>query len=181
MSGLKVTKVLTTAALLSALAILLGLFKVPITESVEIRFTMIPIGVAGALLGPGIGGVVGAIADIGGYLVHPTGPFMPLFTLTNVLSGMLYGFILKKNPDSWVRLIVANTLRALLIGIVLNSMIISFLYGSAFVNVLTNVVRVIQQLLTIPVYTLLMKALIPAVLRLYDTQGVAVQGSAEDK
>ena len=180
MSGLKVTKVLTTAALLSALAIILGLFKVPITESVEIRFTMIPIGVAGALLGPGVGAVVGAIADVGGYLVHPTGPFMPLFTLTNIMSGMLYGFILKKNPDSWVRLIIANALRAVFIGIVLNSMIIAFLYGSAFVNVLTNTVRIIQQLLTIPVYTLLMKALIPAVLRLYEAPQVGVSKSADD-
>ena len=50
--------VLTSAALLSAIAIILGFFKIPVTQVIEIRFAMLPIAVAGSLFGPVIGGAV---------------------------------------------------------------------------------------------------------------------------
>ena len=173
MSKLKVTKVLTTAALLSALAIILGLFKLPISDLMEIRFTMIPIGIAGGLLGPGVGAVVGIIADIGGYIVHPTGAFMPLFTLTNALSGAAYGLVLYKNPNSWARLFIANAIRSILFGIVLNSLWLAILYGYGFIP--TMLARVPQQLILIPVYSVIMKALMPLSMRLYDSNAVGLR------
>ena len=71
------TKTLTVAAMLTAVGIVLGFFKLPINQLIEIRFGSIPIALAGMMFGPGVAGVVGALTDIGGYLVKPTGPFFP--------------------------------------------------------------------------------------------------------
>ena len=67
---------ITNAAILSAIAIILGFFKIPVTQLIEIRFAMLPIAVAGCLFGPVVGGVVGMVSDIGGYILSsPPGPF----------------------------------------------------------------------------------------------------------
>ena len=82
MSKLKDVRVLTGAAMLLAVSVILSFFKIPLTEVMEIRFANIPVAVAGMLFGPGVGGAVGALSDILGYVVRPTGPYFPGFTIT---------------------------------------------------------------------------------------------------
>ena len=48
------------------------------------------------LFGPGVGGAVGALSDILGYAVRPTGPYFPGFTVTAALSGVIFGLLLGK-------------------------------------------------------------------------------------
>ena len=74
MSKLKDVRTLTMTAMLVAIGILLGFFKIPITELIEIRFIALPIAIAGALCGPGLGAVVGILIDVGAFIVKPTGP-----------------------------------------------------------------------------------------------------------
>ena len=64
MSKLKNVRVLTGAAMLLAIAVILSFFKISLTEVMEIRFSNIPVAVAGMLFGPGVGGVVGALSDL---------------------------------------------------------------------------------------------------------------------
>jgi ECF transporter S component (folate family) len=91
--------VMTSAALLSAIAIILGFFKIPVTQLIEIRFSMLPVALSGCLFGPVVGGLVGMISDIGGYLVKPTGPFFPGFTITSMVSGVIFGcFLYRQKP-----------------------------------------------------------------------------------
>ena len=87
-------RVLTSAGLLSAIAIVLGFFKIPLTQIIEIRFMVLPVAAAGWLFGPVVGGLVGIVADVGGYLIKPTGPFFPGFTITSMLSGVIFGCVL---------------------------------------------------------------------------------------
>lgn len=94
MSIFNKTKTLTLAALFVAIAVVLSFFKVPLTPLIELRFGALPIAAAGALLGPVVGPVVGAVSDILGYMVRPTGPFFPGFTLSAALSGLIYGLML---------------------------------------------------------------------------------------
>ena len=80
--------VLTNAGLLTAAAIFLGFFKIPRTDIIEIRFASLPVAIAGYLFGPVIGGAVGALSDLGGYFLKPTGPFFPGFTITSMVSAL---------------------------------------------------------------------------------------------
>ncbi len=49
------------------------------------------IAVGGYFFGPVVGAVIGALIDVVGYFVHPTGPFFPGFTISNALIGTIYG------------------------------------------------------------------------------------------
>lgn len=88
------------SGMLLALAAILSLLKIPISESLEIRFGSIPIALAGALYGPGYAACVGALSDIVGYWVKPTGHYFPGFTLSGAVSGVIFGLFLYVIPRS---------------------------------------------------------------------------------
>ena len=101
-------RVLTSAGLLSAIAIVLGFFKIPLTQIIEIRFMVLPVAAAGWLFGPVVGGLVGIVADVGGYLIKPTGPFFPGFTITSMLSGVIFGCVLYRRRPTLLRIFTAQ-------------------------------------------------------------------------
>lgn len=154
MSEMKNIKVLTAASMLAAVAILLGLFKIPLAPILEIRFGWLPIAAAGALFGPVIAPMVGLIGDIGGYLVRPTGTFMPGFTLSAVLSGLIWGLMLHRRPFSLPRIILAQAVVSIGVELLLNSLWLSMLYGNPFWFVLSS--RALKTAVMFPVQVLLL-------------------------
>ena len=65
------------------------------------RFVAFPIILSGFFLGPKAGFWVGAISDILGWVIFPSGPYFPGFTLT---QGYLPAKLLGRQPRSWWRL-----------------------------------------------------------------------------
>lgn len=162
-SALTDVRVLAAAGMLCAVSIILGYFKVPLTELIELRFAVLPIAAAGFLYGPACAGAVGLVADLGGYLVKPTGPFFPGFTLTSVVSGIIFGCILFRKKPSAQRILLAEILYTLVCCILLNSLWLTMLYGRGFLAVLTA--RLAKELIMIPVNTAMLSALLQAVRR----------------
>lgn len=68
------------------------------------RFVAFPIILSGFFLGPKVGFWVGAISDILGWVIFPSGPYFPGFTLTQGLTGYLPAKLLGRQPRSWWRL-----------------------------------------------------------------------------
>lgn len=151
MSQLKNVRVLTFTGMLIALAAVLSFFSIPITSIIEIRFKFIALAFAGALFGPFIGGVVGGAADIIGYLIKPTGPFMPGFTLTAVVAGVLYGLLLYKKPVTLKRIVVVSLIVTLVTGTFLNTVNLSIGYGLPFVP--TLIARIPSECIMYPINT----------------------------
>ncbi|WP_329887586.1 folate family ECF transporter S component [Pseudoramibacter faecis] len=156
------TKTLTLAALFVAISVIFSFFKVPITSLTELRFNILPIAAAGMLLGPIGGTVVGAAADILGYLVRPTGPFFPGFTISAALSGLIFGLMLHGHV-SLKRTVLAQAINALFISFLLNSLWLSMLYGNGFVAVLTA--RAVKELVMFPINTALIAVVTRPVMR----------------
>ena len=156
-------RVLAGAGMLSAIAIVLGFFKIPLTQIIELRFQSLPIAAAGYLFGPACGGIVGFIADVGGYLIRPTGPFFPGFTLTSILSGVIFGLILHGKKPTLQRILAAQIVHTLLCGLLLNSLWLSLLYGRGFIAAMSA--RFVKELIMIPVNTLMLAAVIQPVRR----------------
>ncbi len=160
---LRDVRVLASAGLLAAISIVLGFFKIPITQLIELRCAFIPIAVAAYLYGPVIGGAVGLISDIGGYLVKPTGPFFPGFTVTAVVTGVLFGCLLYRHRPTLTRILVSQIVYAILCGLLLNSLWLSILYGNGFLPVVTA--RFVKELVMIPVNTAALMAVLTPVTR----------------
>ena len=161
MEKLKDVKILSVAAMLAGLAIVLGFFSIPVSNLIEIRFKMLPIALAGYLFGPGIGAAVGMIADLGAYLVKPTGAFFPGFTATTALAGFLFGLFLHQKKFTLPRLIITEAVYTLVCSILLNSLWLAILYH---MNYIASVIsRIPSSLAMLPVNALMLYAVITPV------------------
>ncbi len=86
------------------------------TEIVRIGFGGYPVIFAGIVFGPLGGGVVGAIGDLIGMIISPMGPYMPHFTLSAALTGVIPGLIMLMFKDTKSRTSFWKLLLAIAIG-----------------------------------------------------------------
>lgn len=154
------TSVLVTAGLLVAMSVILGWFKVPVTNLIEIRFQMLPIAVGGMLFGPAVGGIMGGMEDVLSYLIRPTGPFFPGFSISAAAGGIIFGLMLQKKQTVF-RIFLTEAVYTAVVSILLNNVWLSILYGNAFLPVM--LARLPQSLLMIPINTILLSVVIRTV------------------
>ena len=124
-------KKIVYCAMLIAFAVVIKLFLgIPIiTEGVyAISISLAPaiIIFAGMLLGPVYGGIAGFVTDILTNLIRPIGPYMPQFSLTMALYGILgflfYTYLLKnKKIKSFPKMLIISSILQVLLSIVLNT------------------------------------------------------------
>ncbi len=155
---MKNVRILTTAGMLLAISVVLGFFKIPITEIIELRFAFLPIACGGMLFGPVIGGIMGVLSDLLGYIVRPTGPFFPGFTISAGVQGLIYGLILYKKPVSVRRIVAAQLADTIAVSLILNPIWLSILYQQAFTVVFAT--RIIKTAIMFPINTLLLMAIL---------------------
>lgn len=146
---LKEVRTLATAAMLLAIAVVLGFYTVQLTESLKVGFSYLPNELAGMMFGPVVGSIVGGTADILKFLVNPTGPYFPGFTISGICGGFIYGCVLYKKPLQLWRIILANGLVTFLVNLLLNTYWVSLLYGNAYMVLLPA--RIMKQLLMLPI------------------------------
>ncbi|MBR3756618.1 MAG: folate family ECF transporter S component [Firmicutes bacterium] len=147
---------LVTAALLIAMQIILSRFLSINAWNLKIGFAFTAVFVAAYLYGPWFSAVVALIADIVGASLFPSGAFFPGFTVTAVLSGLVFGVFLYKKQSPG-RIIAAVAIDQLILGLLLNSYWLSILYGSPYLPLLAT--RAIQCLVMMPVMYLTISAL----------------------
>ncbi|AIS53285.1 hypothetical protein TKV_c21530 [Thermoanaerobacter kivui] len=106
-------------------------------EGIRIGFGAFPVILAGIMFGPLAGGIVGAVGDMIGYFINPIGPYMPHFTITSALVGIIPPLILKpvKNPISslW-QLIIAIGIGQLISSVILVPYFIQLLFKVSMEN-----------------------------------------------
>ncbi len=135
------TKMLATLGILLAMDIVLTRFLSINAWNIRIGFGFVPVVLSGMLFGALPTMVLGALADFLGAILFPTGPYFPGFTLTAALTGLTFGYFLKKENN------IRGTVCAVLIvqfilGLLLNTFWIHLLYSSPFVPLLAT--RVVQ-------------------------------------
>lgn len=100
---------LAVAAMLLAIRVVLGLFAnatLPMFgNTVKISAAFLPIAAAGALLGPIPAMLVGALGDVLSYIISPSGAYIPGFTISGALTGLIYGFAFYKNKITIPRVV----------------------------------------------------------------------------
>ena len=105
------------------------------TWDLKIGFAFVTIVVAAVLYGPVEAAIIGGLGDILGWVINPIGAYFPGFTVTAILTGICFGLLLHKNI-SLVKIIIAAAINQFFIGLVLNTICIMILYGSALAAIL---------------------------------------------
>ena len=130
------TKALVQIALLIALDIILTRFLRIQTPTLRISFGFLPIAIIAMLHGPMLAGIAGALGDLIGFMLVPVGTFFPGFTLSAILTGVIYGVFLYDRPKSLGRIVMIALTMTVCITLVLNTFWLSILFEDAFVVLL---------------------------------------------
>ena len=159
------TRTITTAGLLLAIQMVLSSYGViEVTDSLKISLAHLAIAPTAILFGPVVAGIQGALSDILGFMLKPTGPYFPGFTLSAALLGVIYGMLLYKTKRTTWQIIAARTIVCLFVNIVLNTVFLTLLYGPS--RLATLPIRVIKNLVQLPIDCLLLGMVSKAVKRL---------------
>ena len=111
------------------------------TPLVKLSFGFIPLSITAILFGPVWAAVCGALADFIGAILMPFGAYMPWFTITAALSGLVYGLMLKNaekldNKKMIIRCFIASFVNAVVFDLVINTALLMILYGNGLVALL---------------------------------------------
>ena len=142
-------------------------------EIIRIGFGGYPVIFAGIMFGPLAGGIVGALGDIVGMIINPMGPYMPHFTLSAALTGIIPGYIMrnctsKESKTSIKRLVFAIGIGQIITSIILTPYFLKILYGVPFFATLPS--RLISQAINVPLYAYMTKILISRLYTVIDVR-----------
>ena len=142
-------KALVAAAMLLSIAVVLGFYRVQLTESIRIGFDFIAKESTSMLFGPVVGCMVAGLSDIISYIIKPVGAFFPGLTLSAMLASAIYGAILYKRPVSLWRIIAANSAVTVFVNKLLNTYWMTIMYGDAFAVLFPA--RAVKQIIMLPI------------------------------
>ena len=149
----------------------------------SISFGGFPIIFSGLTMGPIMGFIVGAIADVVGFIVRPSasGGFNPLFILTSALTGFIPGVVIIALKDKYPKYKTWKVFLAIFIGQLITAVLMvplfitfirqSNLFGTnAFwISYYTRVVAAFaRQTLNVPVYTIIFATIIKPISKTID-------------
>lgn len=156
---LKRTASLVGSALMAALNVVLNSFTVPIGNLLEIGFALVSLAACAYMYGPWLAGIAGAVADVIGYMLRPSGGFFPGFTLNELVRGILFGFWFYKQPVRLWRVSAACVLDTAIISFLLNPIWLNTMYGAPFFSQARAVTALLKLPFSIALIYCLLKAL----------------------
>ncbi|MCR3761238.1 folate family ECF transporter S component [Clostridium felsineum] len=135
------TKFLVTTALFIAISIIIKTFGISITGGgiviMKINFSAVFYILPGILFGPLYGAIAGGSCDLLGFLINPTGSYIPIFTLTNILAGFLPAVLWKK-----VKLTSTSKLKKLYISFFVSLLILGIIFNFILkINILNSLFK----------------------------------------
>jgi riboflavin transporter len=123
-------------------------------EGIRVGFGRLPILLAGFILGPLCGAMVGGISDILGYVIQPIGPYMPHFTIISGLSGILPSLIIQitgKNNYCFLKISIVVGITLLITDLFLTPYALHLIFDISWKILM--IPRLISVPITILVYT----------------------------
>jgi ECF transporter S component (folate family) len=149
---IKTTDLVVMAFLMTIEIILTRFFRIQ-TPVVRIGFGFLPMSIMAILYGPFWAGLTYAACDLIGMMLLPAGAFFPGFTLTALLTGLIYGFAFHNKTITWVRVLAVSVVIGIFCNLILDTIWVYMLYGQALRVLLP--MRLIRVGITIPLQTIL--------------------------
>lgn len=138
-------------AIFMALRVVLGFFEINIGDSYRITFSPIPVTLASYMLGPVVGGIIGACGDIITLIIHPTGGINFGILFAKTMWGVLMGLFLYNKPVTILRSIVSNFFTILICNISITTASLCIAYGYPLMAILP--VRLITNVILFFIYS----------------------------
>jgi len=145
---------LVIMAFLIALEIILTRFCSINTPILRIGFGFLPVAMMGIMYGPIWAAVGYAVGDILGMLIFPSGIFFPGFTVTAMLTGLVFGlFLHNKEKITWKTVLPASLIIILVLNLCLDTLWLSIMFGDAFIALLPT--RIFKCVVMLPIHLVL--------------------------
>lgn len=138
-------------AIFMALRVVLGFLEINIGDSYRITFAPIPVTLASYMLGPVVGGVIGACGDIITLIIHPTGAINFGILLAKTLWGVMMGWFLHNKPVTLLRSAVANLVTITICNVIITTASLCIVYGYPLMIILPA--RLITNIILFFIYT----------------------------
>jgi len=136
MNQLFQTKNLAIIGMLIALDIIFTRFLAIQTAQIRISLGFFAIAIIGMLYGPAIAGIAAGMSDISGWVIAPNAPFFPGFTLSAVITGVLFGYFLHKPRVTMLSYILSALGLTIICDMLLNTLWLSILQHVPFLSML---------------------------------------------
>lgn len=156
------TKKIILAGLLLAVLIVFDRFISIKTQYLQISLSFLPIMIAAIILGPKYSTGIATLGDLIGALLWPFGAYFVGFTIVDAIVGLIYGLLLyNKNEGEFfggknliIRLVASSAIVLWIIELPCMSLMLSILYGNAFLVVLTG--RLATKIIMFPIQIAIM-------------------------
>lgn len=156
-------RTITLLAFLVALGIVLKRILGIDTQFLRIDGAFIANTAIGALFGPIPAATAFGISDILGFMLKPTGPYFPGFTLSAVITGLLYSFFYYRKELTLKRIIMANITISLLDTLFLTPIWLTIMYQVPFWSLMP--VRFLKVLIAVPIQVIVVYFVIPRLMQ----------------
>ncbi len=166
LESLRKIRVLCALSMLIALGVVLDFTSgIYVTPEIKITFSFVAYGVAGALLGPVPAMICGALVDVLMWLLKPAGAFFPGYTLSAMLTGLIFGIFLYKAQGRSIFFLapLAKLSVNVLINIMLNTCWLRLFTGKAYIVLLSG--RIIKNIAAWPIESIILVFIIMFVSR----------------
>ncbi len=115
-------RMLTLAAIVVALRIVLSGLYIPLGDILNIFFGYFVNSLGAAIYGPVVALLSGFATDVLGYFVHPTGPFFPGYVLSTMLGSFFYALFFYRARVTALRVVLAKLSVNLLVNVGLGAL-----------------------------------------------------------
>ena len=157
------TKKIIISGLLLALLIILSRFVSIKTQILVISFSFIPIIMSAIWLGPKYSTLIAMLGDLIGAILFPFGTYFIGYTISQALTGFVYGMFLYKKGEELstkellIRLTISSLIVLILINVFLTSLWIHIQYGKAYILIMAG--RIVAQICMFPIQLIVIYAL----------------------
>lgn len=167
-SEFKKLHTITFAGITVALGIILNSFYIPVGENIHISFVFLVLSLGALIFGPVTGLFVGAIYDILGFIIHPSGIFFPGYTLSSMLEFFIYGLFLYRSRITVLRVFLAKFIVNYGIHVGLGCLWSKILFNKGYLYFFST--SIIKNTIMLPIETIMLvlflQLLLPALTRI---------------
>ena len=166
LSEIKKPKVLALAAFVIAIRIVISSFFIPLPfGNLRIYFGFFANALGSLIYGPVVALVVGFVHDILSYIISPTGPFFPGYTLSTMLGSFVYAMFLYRARITVFRIALCKLSVNLFVNVMLGSLWSAILYNKGYyyymtTSILKNTSLLIPEIIVLVLFIQMMLPLI---------------------